>query len=142
MHGYRSFLMLGGDSPADLMSLTEGGYELSDSTWGFQQGVDAKGRATTRVYGGLIHVVLPQLPPDEIAQWQLNPRMRKDGVVVLLDYENVPIQKLKFENAICSEMVVDYIMKTESYCQTRIAIQAERLMVDDGLPYKNEWNEE
>ena len=93
------------------------------------------------MYGGLIHVLLTQIPPDEITQWQLDPRMRKDGVIILLDYDNTPIEKLKFENAICAEMTFDYIMKGESYCQTRIAIQAEKIAIDDGIPIDNEWNE-
>jgi hypothetical protein len=31
MFGHRSFLMLGGGSPADIRSLTKGGYELANN---------------------------------------------------------------------------------------------------------------
>ena len=49
MHGHRSFLILGSDdSPADIMSLTEGGYEIANYSFTLQQGVDdRKGKATT-----------------------------------------------------------------------------------------------
>ncbi|MDR0573735.1 MAG: hypothetical protein LBG96_06855 [Tannerella sp.] len=50
-HGHRSFLMLGGGSPADIISrLTERGHEIAHYSFSFQQGVDANGKATTRVY--------------------------------------------------------------------------------------------
>ena len=42
MHGHRSFLILGGDSPADILSLTEGGYEISNYTYSFEQGMMLK----------------------------------------------------------------------------------------------------
>ncbi len=61
MFGHRSFLVLGGGA-ADILSLIKGGYEISKCNFSFQQGVDQKGRVSTRVYGGTIHLVLPQLP--------------------------------------------------------------------------------
>lgn len=140
MYGNRSFLILGGDDAADIKTLTEGGYEIANYKFAFQQGVDAKGKATTRVHGGLIRILFTQLPPDEIIQWQMNSRMRKDGIVVLVDYDNIPIEKILFKNAICSEMEFNYVLEGESYCRTRVAIQAECITIG-GITINNEWNE-
>jgi hypothetical protein len=142
MFGHRSFLILGNNSPADIKSLTKGGYEIAHYNFSFQQGVDAKGKATTKVYGGKIHITLTQLPPDELLEWQLESRMRKEGVIVSLDYDNIPIEKVIFSNAICSELELDYMLKGESYCRTRIAIQAEKITIGNGTPLDNEWNED
>jgi hypothetical protein len=43
MFGCRSFLMFGNGSPADIKSLTEEGYEIIHSRFGFMQGVDVIG---------------------------------------------------------------------------------------------------
>ena len=58
MFGHRSFLILGGASPADIKSLIEGGYEMANCRFGFRQGVDAKGKSTTSVQSGVIDLVL------------------------------------------------------------------------------------
>jgi hypothetical protein len=142
MHGNRSFLMLGGDAPADIKSLTEGGYELANYRFSLQQGIDRKGKATTRVYGGQIHLLLTQMPPKDIMQWGLASRMRKDGAVILLDYDNVPVEKVIFNNAICSEFEFDYVLDGSGYCQTRMAIQAEIIILEAGVTIDNEWNED
>jgi hypothetical protein len=52
MFGHRSFLIIGGGSPADIKSLISGGYEILDCNFDFHQGIDRKGKATTRVYIG------------------------------------------------------------------------------------------
>ena len=52
MFGHRAFFVIGGDSPADIKSLINGGYEVLDSNFSFQQAIDRTGKATTRVYSG------------------------------------------------------------------------------------------
>jgi len=138
MFGHRSFLILG-DSAADIVSLIKGGFETSNCRYSLQQGVDGKGRAATRVYGGTIHVVLPQLPPEDILQWAMQSRKYHDGMIVLVDHENVPLQKTYFKNAACIGFEVEYTFQGTSYSTTSIVIQAESLVLGSGIPFESEW---
>jgi hypothetical protein len=36
MHGHKSFLILGGNTAADIVSLIEGGYEILDCAFSFE----------------------------------------------------------------------------------------------------------
>jgi hypothetical protein len=69
MFGHRSFLILGGGGPADIVSLIKGGYEIVGCHFAFEQGVDERGKATTRVHGGTINITLSQLPPQPVIDW-------------------------------------------------------------------------
>jgi hypothetical protein len=138
MFGNRSFLVLGGET-ADLMSLIKGGYEMANCQFSFQQGIDDKGKATTKVFGGAIHLTLPQFPPSDIIEWALQSRSHKDGMIVLLDAENLPVEKVLFQNAYCIDFEIDYTMEGQSYAATKLVIQAEILIVGDGIDFDNEW---
>ena len=50
MFGHRAFFKIGSDSAADIKSLINGGYEVLDCSFNFQQSIDRTGKATTRVY--------------------------------------------------------------------------------------------
>jgi hypothetical protein len=139
MFGNRSFLMLGGDSPADIKSLTEGGYEIANCRFGFDQGVDANGKATTSVHGGTIEVALPQLPGDELIGWALDSRKYVDGVIVMLDADNIPVEKVVFRNAACTNFNIDYTQADDSYVTVKLEISAEELTVGSGITFTNEW---
>ena len=65
MFGHRSFLLLG-DGAADIVSLIKGGFEISNCHFAFEQGVDDRGKASTKVFGGTLHLTLSQLPPLNI----------------------------------------------------------------------------
>ena len=140
MFGHRSFLILGGDSPADIKSLIKGGYEMANCRFGFKQGIDAKGKATTSVQSGVIDLVLFQVPPKPIVEWALDSRKYLDGMIVLLDAENVPVEKTIFENATCTYFKIDYQEAGTSYLAIKMEITAERLHVADGeISFKNNW---
>lgn len=139
MFSHRSFLVLGGDGAADIVSLMKGGFEVSNCHFSFQQGIDRTGRASTRVYGGKISLVLPQLPPQSILEWSLQPRKYNDGVIVLVDAENIPLEKVFFKNATCAHMEIDYTQQGSSYTSTSIVIHAEQLIVGNGTTFTNEW---
>ena len=62
MFSHHSFLILGEGSPADILTLVKGGLEVSDFSFSFRQGVDDRGKATTRVYAGTLSITLSQLP--------------------------------------------------------------------------------
>jgi hypothetical protein len=130
--------MLGGGA-ADIISLIKGGYEVSECNFSFQQGVDDKGKATTRVYGGTLHIVLLQLPPKPIIEWALNSRKYMDGVIVSVDDENIPIEKILFKNATCINFGTGYEQVGECYTETRLIIHAEQLIVGTGVTFTNEW---
>ncbi|MEN9919314.1 MAG: hypothetical protein RL662_1750 [Bacteroidota bacterium] len=138
MFTHRSFLVLGGGA-ADIVSLAKGGHELLHCSYSFQQGVDDRGKATTRVYGGNIQATLSQLPPKEITAWALDSRKYQDGMIVILNNENVPVQKIIFENAACVALNLDYIQSNESYITSKITIVTEVLIVGNGIDFLNEW---
>lgn len=138
MFGHRSFLVLGSDA-SDLMSLMKGGYELLESEFYFEQGIDDKGKVSTRTFGGTIFAVIPQLPPDAIIEWGLKARDFKDGMLVTLNNENLPVEKVVFQHAACIELDVDYKQTGDSYAITRITIQAENMVVGDTVTFSNEW---
>jgi hypothetical protein len=139
MFGHRSFLMLGGNSPADIKSLTEGGYEVLDCNFDFHQGIDRKGKATTRVYSGTIQVKLSQLPRNDMIEWALDSRKYTDGVIIMLEADNLPVEKFIFKNATCISFDIDYTLKGDSYTCTTLVIQSEKLVVGDGIEFENEW---
>jgi len=112
MHEHRSFLVLGSEA-GDLDSLLHEGYEILQFRFAFEQGIDAKGKASTRVYGGTIDLTLSQPPPSLLTQWAIESRKYLDGAIVLLNYENEPLEKILFKNAACVEMEFDYILDEE-----------------------------
>ncbi len=138
MFGHRSFLVLGGGA-ADILSLIKGGYEISKCNFSFQQGVDQKGRVSTRVYGGTIHIVLPQLPPMDILEWAMESRKYRSGVIVLVDNENIPLEKIFFNNATCIGLDIEYTEQGTSYSTTSIVIQTENMIVGNGTTFAGEW---
>ena len=141
MFAFRSFLVIGGGA-ADIVSLTQGGYEIMDCSFAFDQGIDERGKATTRVHGGIIQVTLSQLPPKPIIEWGLQSRKYNSGMIVLLDAENLPLEKVLFHNAACTDFGVNYTQKGDSYALTKLTIHAETIVVGSGIDFMNEWSDE
>lgn len=139
MFGHRSFLMLGSDSGTDILSLMKGGYEILDCNFSFQQQIDHKGKATTKALGGTLNVILAQLPPKEVIEWGIESRKYMGGTIVMLNGENIPAEKISFENAACVHLEVNYIQDGDSYATTRLVIQAEKVIVGNGIDFDNEW---
>jgi hypothetical protein len=139
MFSHKTYLKLGDFNGTDFMSLIKGGYEVSDCTYSFHQGYDDRGKASTRVTGGTISLKLPMLPPDEIINWGINSRQYKNGVIVILDEENVPQEKILFENAACIHFAMDYVLEGKSYLTTDISLRAERIIFGSGLDFDNFW---
>ena len=138
MFGHRSFLMLGGGA-ADIVSLTKGGYEVHSYRHFFKQEIDQKGKVTTKVYGGFIQLTLTQIPPNPIIEWALDSKKYMDGVIVSLNEENVPLEKIIFKNAACVSLSINYTQKGDSYTTTTITIAAEELVLGNGVTFLNEW---
>jgi hypothetical protein len=129
--------MIGGDTSADIRSLTEGGYEMLYCNFDFRQGIDWFGKATTRVHSGTLQTKLSQLPRKNLMEWALDSRKYSDRVIVLLDAENVPVGKIIFKNATCIDFGVDYTLKGESYTCTQVVVQAEKIIVSDDIECEN-----
>ena len=139
MFGHRSFLMIGDTSAADIINLVKGGPEVIDCNFSFHQDVDDKGKATTRTQSGTLNITISQLPPQNIIEWALDSRKYTDGVVAVLDAENIPLEKIFFENATCINMEINYTQKGDSYASTTLIVQAEKLIVGSGISFNNEW---
>ncbi|MDR3057995.1 MAG: type VI secretion system needle protein Hcp [Prevotella sp.] len=103
--------------------------------------MDARGKATTRVYGGSFDITLSQLPPFPIVEWALNSRKYMDGTIVVLDEENIPVSKVLFEHAACTCFDINYMQEGSGYVATKLLIQAEKIIVGDGIDFDNEWTE-
>ena len=139
MFEHRSYLKLGDFSGTDFLSLAKGGYELENFEFSFQQGIDAKGKASTEVFGGSLSITIPALPSKEIIEWGLNPRKYKKGVVVLLDNEDMPQEKIFFENAACVGFGINYTQHGKAFIVTNLTVQAEHLVLDCGIDFDNTW---
>lgn len=139
MFTHKSYLKLGELTGTDFTSLVKSGYELDDFEYGFQQGIDDTGKASTEVYGGTLTMTLSMLPPDTIIEWALNSRQYKKGAIIILNAQNEPQEKLLFENAACVNMSLDYTRKGRAYITTKVVLQAERLIFENGFDFDNFW---
>jgi hypothetical protein len=139
MFAHKTYLKIGDFTGTDFMSLAKNGYELTEFEFSFQQGTDDTGKASTEVFGGTLSMTLPMLPPNVIIEWALASRMYKKGVIVVLDDHNVPQEKIMFENAACMGMGINYTQKGEAYITTNLTLQAERLILGNGLEFDNFW---
>ena len=97
------------------------------------------GKATTRVYGGTMNVKLSQLPRENMIEWALNSRKYSDGVIVILDANDMPVEKVFFKNAACILFELDYTLKGDSYICTNLIVQSEKMIVGEGIEFENEW---
>ncbi len=139
MFGYKSFLRIGPLDDASIMGLYRSSYELMDCNFGFTQAIDDDGKVQTEVVGGNISFVLPGIPSNEILQWMLNRSKLESGAIVICDLDDVPLEKIFFEDAICVNTGIDYQKKGKGYIQSHIMIQARRIAVGD-VQLENRWN--
>ncbi|GHV52096.1 hypothetical protein FACS1894181_14890 [Bacteroidia bacterium] len=52
---------------------------------------------------------------------------------------NIPVEKILFKNAACMNLDIDYTQVGDSYVATKLEIQAEQLIVGNGINFTNEW---
>lgn len=62
-------------------------------------------------------------------------------MVVTLDAENVPLEKLFFKQGACIHFEMNYTLTGKSYAETKIIIQANSLEVGEGIEFYNEWTD-
>lgn len=140
MFGYKSVLQLvGGGQPTS--SLASGGsaeFELSDFSYEITQATDGVGKPQSEVQVGRMNLTFPNLPTNEMLEWMLLSRKYKNGVVVLYDIQEEPVQKITFLRAACVAMSVRYSESDENYCSTDLTIVAKGLQVGE-VEMENTW---
>ena len=132
MFGHKSYLRFGAvdDSRiAGIMDLYKDSYELESCNYGFAQSIDANGKAQSETRGGAIHIVYAALPTREMLQWALSSRKYHDGMIVICDDNDQPLEKIKFEQAACVGMDIDYSQNGSKYVSTKLVLQAFRISV-------------
>ena len=138
MYGNKSFLKIGLLDDASIVGLYKDSYELESCAFGFFQGTDRDGKAQTEVRGGAINAVIHGLPSDEIIKWATSHRVFNDGVIVICDSNDMPLEKVNFKDAACVEMEIDYSRSGESYITTKLTLQARKLQVGE-IMLNNRW---
>lgn len=123
---------------ASIFGLYRESYELESCSYGFSQGVNVDGKAQTEVRGGLINATIPGIPPMDIIQWMLDSRKYNDGAVVICDSDDVPLEKIKFTDAACVGMEINYVQKGKGYTGTKLTIQARKISVGN-TDINNRW---
>lgn len=140
MYSHRSILKFGSpDAATDLSRLLKDGYDILTCRFSIQQGTGQNGKITTRVFVSAIEVNLSQFPTIELLEWGLQSRRYIDGVIVVLNEENIPVEKIIFKNAACTKFEIDYVHSGKSYLSTKLALQAEELIVGGDVRITNEW---
>lgn len=129
MFGHKSFLRIGSLNDSSITGLYKDSYELQSCSYGFSQGVDTNGKPQTDVRGGTIYLTIPNTPPDDILRWMLNSRKYENGVIVVCDDNNVPLEKVLFSEAACVGLEIDYVQKGNAYISTKITLQAKKIVV-------------
>ena len=131
MTGNRWFLTLGELSDASIAGLIHSGFELLDCSYSLYQGLDERGRTQTNVRVDGLHLVYDGLLSSEIIDWGLNPRKYYAGALVLNDANNMPQEKLFFEDGACVNFQISYIADGGSYATTRITVSPRVLKLGD-----------
>jgi len=139
MFSYKTVLNLGDISniKSDLSTLQ--GYELSDFSFGFNQGVDSKGQPSTKVLGGRFSFNISSLPSEEIVDWSVNARKYKDGIFYIYDLEGSILDKIIFSNATCTSMNIMFSNNGSSLINTSLIIYAEDVTFLNGILFSNDW---
>lgn len=129
MYGYKTFLKIGELTDGSLTGLYRESYELANCKYSFSQGSDHKGKPQQDTKGGAISITYSGLPPQEILEWGLNARKYLDGVIVICDQNEQPLEKLRFEQAACVKMAIHYSKKGDALFTTQLVLQAYSLQV-------------
>lgn len=131
MTGNRWFLRLGELSDAGVAGLISTGFELLDCNYSLYQGVDGRGRSQTNVRVEGLNLVYDGLPSAEIIDWGLDPRKYYAGALILLDANDVPADKLFFEDGACVSFRISYIADGKSYVSTALKVSPRVLKIGD-----------
>lgn len=138
MFGHKCFLRIGALEDSSINGLYRDSYELLSCEYGFAQGADRNGKAQSEVRGGTINMVYPNVPPPEIVDWMLKSAKVEDGVIVICDSNDVPLEKVYFEKGVCVGMNINYTQEGNSFVTTNISVQANVIKVGTST-LENRW---
>lgn len=140
MFSYSSYLLLGtlAQEGVSIPFLEKNGYELSVCNYTFNRGVDKKGEVQTKVHGGIIKLGIVGVPTDELIEWGMKSRIYKDGAIIFHDLEGQSVEKLKFYNAACINIDINYINSGKSYTSCNLTLSAETISIGS-VNLVNEW---
>ena len=132
---YKTILQLGELRDGSIEGLLQNGYELQDCSYGFFQETTQKGKPNSDIQGGTISMCMRELPTDEILRWSIDPKRFISGQITLYNLQNIPVEKIYFEEAACVNLKIDY---EAEYAATLLTISARRLRLDD-LRFDSGW---
>lgn len=138
MFGHKSFLRIGALNDSSISGLYKESYELESCSFGFSQGVDTNGKPQTEVRGGTILLTYGGLPQNDMLSWMLGSVKYEDGAIVVCDDNNEPLEKIFFEQAACVGLEIEYAQKGKAYIQTRVTLQARKIVVGE-TTLENRW---
>lgn len=128
MFGHKWFLKIGELTDASVIGLKRSANELVHCSVSFYQGIDYKGQVQTAVRAGDIVLTYDGLPSKEVIEWAMTSTKLYSGVLVLCDSDEMPIDKIFFEDAACINMSVNYINEGKSSIITQLRLQARKLI--------------
>jgi hypothetical protein len=102
---------------------------LLSCSYGFAQEMDRNGKAQSEVQGGNLNLTYCNVPSNELLGWMLKSGKLEDGVLVICDANDVPLEKLYFEGAALTNMEVGFLQKGNSYITTKLRLQVRKLTV-------------
>ena len=138
MFGHKSFLRIGALNDSSISGLYKESYELESCSFGFSQGTDTNGKPQTEVRGGTLSLIYGGLPQNDMLAWMLGSRKYEDGAIVVCDENNVPVEKIHFEQAACVGLEIQYTQAGKAYSKTRITLQARHIKIGD-TNLENRW---
>ena len=138
MFGHKSFLRIGTLNDSSISGLYRESYELESCSYSFSQGTDINGKPQNEVRSGSIHLVYSGLPQDDMLRWMLKSGKYENGVGVICNDNDEPLEKVHFEQAACVGLEVRFTQEGKSYIQTKITLQARKIKVGE-TALENRW---
>ena len=129
MFGHKCFLLIGQLEDSSASGLYKDSYELLSCDFGFAQSLDRNGKPQSEVQGGTISMVYPNVPPQEIVDWMLKSGKVENGAIVICDANDLPLEKVYFEDGVCTGMKVGYHQSGNGYVSTNIQIDVRKISV-------------
>ena len=130
MTGNRWFLRLGELHDGSIAGLITSGFELMNCSYSFYQMVDDRGKSQTNVRIAGLDLVYDGLPSNEVIDWGVSSRRYYSGVLVLVDANDMPQEKIFFEDGACIQFRISYISDGNSYVSTTLRISPRVVKID------------
>ncbi len=104
----------------------------------FTQDIDGRGKATSRIRGGIINVTLRGIDDSEIIQWMMTATALKNGRIAFSGVTSTgPGRKIEFKNG----FLISYNehFANESDITIQLVISAEYITIS-GIQHSNWWS--